>query len=75
MVEYKETFLNKIKSLLAYFVEFSNDGSMLLKIYPDDCAVGGADQRPIIIITHDENTFSSNDGQWKVWTWDGHGIL
>ena len=60
MVEYREIFLNKIKSLLSYFVEFSDDGSILLKVYLDDCAMGRLDQRLIIIITHDENTFSIN---------------
>lgn len=32
VVEYREIFLNEMKSLLLYFVEFSNDKSMLSKI-------------------------------------------
>lgn len=43
VVEYRETFLNEMKSLLLYFVEFSDDGSMLLKTYPENCATGGPD--------------------------------
>ena len=43
VVEYRETLLNEIKSLLPYFVEFSDDGPMLPKVYSDDCAVGGSD--------------------------------
>ena len=74
VVEYRKTFLDEMKSLLPYFVEFS-DGSMLPKEYPDDCAVGGSDKRPIIMITHDESTFSANDGRRKVWTLNGQGIL
>lgn len=71
VVEYRETFLNEMKSLLPYFVEFSNNGSILPKVYPDDCTVGGSDRRHIIMITHDESTFSANDvveryGLWKV---------
>ena len=66
MVEYKETFLNKIKSLLSYFVEFFNDGSMLPKIYLEDCAVGGLDQNPIIMITNDKSTLFTNNGRRKV---------
>ncbi len=66
VVEYRETFLSEMKSLLPYFVEFSDDGSILPKVYPNDCEVGGSDQRPILMITHDESTFSANDGRWKV---------
>ena len=75
VVEYRETFLSEMKSFLPYFVEFSDDGSILPKVYPDNCAVGGSNRRPIIMITHDESTFSANDGRRKVWTLDGHGIL
>ena len=64
-----------MKSLLPYFVEFSDEGSILPKVYPDDCEVGGSDRRPIIMITNDESTFSANDGCRKEWTLDGHGIL
>ena len=75
VIEYRETFLNEMKSLLPYFVEFFEDGTMVPKEYPDDCAVGGPDRRPIIMITHDENIFSANDGCRKVWTLYGQGIL
>ena len=64
-----------MKSLLPYFVGFSNNGSILSKIHPDDCAVEGSDQRPIIMIKYDEKTFSANEGRRKVWTLDGYGIL
>ena len=66
MVEYKETFLNKIKALLPYFVKFSEDGLILPKDYPKDCAVGGPNKRLIIMITHNESTFAANDGRQKV---------
>ncbi len=74
-MEYWETFLSEMKSLLSYFMEFSDDESILSKVYPDDYAVERLDQRPIIMITNDESTFSANDGRWKVWTLDGNGIL
>ena len=74
-MEYRETFLSEMKSLLPYFVGFSDDGSILPKVYLDDCAVRRQDQRPIIIITNDESIFSPNDGRRKVWTLDRHGIL
>lgn len=76
VVEYKKTFPSKMKSLLPYFVEFSNNRSILPKVYPDDCAVGSSNWRLIIMITtHDESTFFANNGCQKVWTLDGHGIL
>lgn len=56
-------------------MEFSNDGSILPKVYPDDCAVSGSNQKPIIMITHDESTRFANDGRQKIWTLEGHGIL
>ncbi len=55
-----------MESQLPYFVEFSDDGSMLPKIYLQDCAVSDLDRRPIIIIIHDERTFSANDGRRTV---------
>ena len=75
VVEYREIFLEEMKALLPYFVKFKEDGTILPKEYPDDCAVGGSDRRPIIMITHDESTFSTNDSRRNVWTFEGHGIL
>ena len=75
MVEYKERFLSEMKSLLPYFVEFSEDGSMLPKIYPEDCIVSGLDRRPVTMITCNESTFSANDRCRKVLSLDGHDIL
>ncbi len=43
VVEYRETFLSEMKSLLPYFVEFSDDRSILPKVYPNDCTVKGSD--------------------------------
>lgn len=57
MVEYKKPFLDEIKSLLLYLVEFSENESMLPKKYPDYQIVLGLDLRPIILITYDESTF------------------
>ena len=60
VVEYRKIFLNKMKSLLPYFVGFSNDGFMLPKIYLDDYAVERLDQKPIIMVIYDENIFLAN---------------
>ena len=75
VVEYRETFPSELKSLLPYFVEFSNDRSIVPKVYLDDCAIKGSDQRPIITIIHDESIFSANDDHRNIWTLDGHSIL
>ena len=53
MVEYRETFLSEIKSLSPYFVKFSDNGSILSKVYLENCIVGGSDQKLIIMITND----------------------
>ncbi len=75
VIEYRETFLTEMKSLLPYFVEFFEYGTILPKEYPDDCTVIGLDQRPIIRFTHDESTFFAKDRRRKVWTLNGQGIL
>lgn len=57
IVEYRKTFLEEMRLHLPYFVEFSEDGSILEKDCLDDCAVEGPNWRPIIMITHDKSTF------------------
>lgn len=64
--EYRETFLHEMKLFLPYFVEFSEDGTIVSKKYPSDCAIRKPEKRPIIMITRDESTFSANDGRKKV---------
>ena len=39
VVEYKKTFLDEMKSLLLYLVQFSDNGSMVPKEYRNDYAV------------------------------------
>lgn len=57
-----------MKEMEPYLVEFKEDGTMKDKNYPLDCAVGGKNRRPIIVITYDECTFSANGGIPKAWT-------
>lgn len=63
-----KNFLRRIEELKSYMVEFEKDGAIKEKVYPSDCAVEGEKQQPIIIITHDECTFSAKDGIRKAWT-------
>ena len=64
-----------MKSLLPYVVEFKEDGTVLPKQYPDDCAVGGPNRQSIIMITHDKSAFSVNDSRQKIWTLENHRIF
>ncbi len=45
VIEYRETFLNEMKSLLPYFVEFIEDGTIVPKEYSDDYAFSDNDGR------------------------------
>lgn len=71
----RQKFLKMIKDLEPYLVEFEEDGSMKAKSYPNDCAVGSNTRWPVIVIIHDECTFSTNDGIRKAWTWIGDTFL
>lgn len=75
VVEDWKKFLHQMEELKPYLVEFNEDRTMKEKIYPADCAVGGSDRRPVIVITHDECTFSANDGIRKAWTRKGDTFL
>ena len=75
VIEDRKKFLNTMKDLEPYLVEFEEDGSIKTKEYPDDCAVGGDKRRPVIVITHDGCTFLANDGIWKTGTQIGDTFL
>lgn len=62
---YAKRFMKKKGKSPATQVE-DLDLTMLPKEYPDNYAVGGPDQRPTIMITNDESTFSANDGCQKI---------
>lgn len=59
-------FLDEIKSLLLYLIDFSEDRCMLFKEYHNNCIVGDGDWKQIIMIKYDESTFSVNNGCQKV---------
>lgn len=65
VVEYWETFLEEMKSLLPYLVEFEEDSKILPNEYPSDCAVERSDRQPIIMIIHDKSIFSTNNSGKK----------
>ena len=75
VVEDRERFLKTMKELEPYRVEFEEDSTMKVKNYPLNCKVRGNERRPIIVITYDESTFSSNDGIRKTWTRIGNTFL
>ena len=61
VVEVRKNFLKKMEELKPYIVEFEEDGTMKAKTDPSDCAIGGPNRRPIVVITHDECTFFANN--------------
>ena len=73
--EYRETFLHEMKLFLLYFIEFFEDGTIVSKEYPSDCAMRRPKKRPIIMITYNESIFSINDRHKKVWILNSQGIL
>lgn len=75
MIEDWRHFLEVIEELELYLVEFDKTGQMIPKIYPSDCKVGANKRQPIIIITHDQCTFSSNKGSRFRWQKDGDTFL
>lgn len=66
IVEYKKISLNKIKTLLSYFIEFNKNSSISLKVYPKDYIVDCLNKGPIMMIKHNKNIFLANNGQQKV---------
>lgn len=66
VVEDCKIFLNKIKNLKPYIIEFNKDGTIKPKIYPWNCTVEGNNWQPIIMITHNECIFFANNKIKKV---------
>ena len=67
VVEDWKNFLKTISDLQLYLVEFDSKENIKDKIYPHDCQVGGTNRQSVIVITHDEYTFSANDGKTHGW--------
>lgn len=61
VVKDHENFINTIKDLKPYLVEFKEDGSIKTKNHQDDYTLKGDIYNLIIVITHDECTFSANN--------------
>lgn len=62
VVEDCVNFLKQIEELKPYIVKFHNNDAMKPKVYLFDYTVRDENCQPIIIITHDEYTFSKNNG-------------
>ena len=58
VVQDRNAFVRTLETLAHYLVEFNEDGTIKDKVYPPGCEVYGSESRPIILITHDEATFS-----------------
>ena len=75
VIKDRETFLETMKNLSPYLVEFDKDDNIALKSYLADCEMGRSQRQPIIFITHDECIFSSNDGPKSGWQRDGDTFI
>lgn len=75
VVEDRANFLKVMEDLKPDMVEFEENETMKAKVYPDDCVVEGQNRRLVKIITHDECTFSANDGVRQAWTKKGDTYL
>lgn len=61
MVEYRKTFLNKMKVIFTYFMQFSKNALILLKDYPKIYIIVGPNKWSIIMITFNRSTFLTNN--------------
>lgn len=75
IVEDRSNFLKKMEELKSYMVEFNKNSNIKPKIYPPNCTVESENQWLIIVITHNECTFSTNDSVQKGETWEGNTFL
>lgn len=66
MIKYKKEFLDKIKILLSYFVEFNENKSILPKKYYKNYIIKTLNWKPIIIIKYYKSIFLTNNSCWKV---------
>ena len=63
----QDIFLPKLKELEPRMVNWEEDSQGQLHIrYPDPELLGPI-EKPLILITHDESTFDSNDGRHHLW--------
>lgn len=75
VLEDRAKFLKFMKDLESYLVEFEADGTIKTKAYLEDCQVNEKNKKPVICITHNECTFSANDGKRAAWQLTGETFL
>lgn len=69
----QEVFIPALEELKPFMVRWQvADNGILEMIVPDNLPPG---QRPIILVTHDESTFDSNDGRRYAWMKEGEPPL
>lgn len=62
VVEYRDAFLSRMSVHAKYFFQY--DGDDMSSVTPPALS---SDQRPRILVTHDESCFSSHDGKATIW--------
>lgn len=61
VVEDHKVFLEKMKELKPYMIDFDKNGVIKPKVYLSDCAIEGNNQQRIIVITYNKYTFFANN--------------
>lgn len=74
---YRRGFIERLEYYWPRVVEFNDDGSIIDKDYPAGVTINATnpDMRPLILITHDESIFQSNDGHHQAWIHKGHHFI
>ena len=66
VVRYRqEVFSPAFNEIRPFLVTWGEEGHMIM---PQNHPPG---QRPLVVVTHDESTFSANDGSWRLWMENG----
>ena len=61
IVKDHKNFVKKMEKLKRYMIEFEEDGTIKPKVYLSACELNENNWQSIIVITHNEYTFSANN--------------
>ena len=61
----QEVFLPAFNEIRPFLVTWNEEGQMIM---PQNLPPG---QKPLVLVTHDESTFSANDGKRRLWMENG----
>lgn len=68
LIEDIKKFLNKIKNLKPYLIEFNKNDTIKDRIYVLNCIIVDEDYQLVIITTYNKYIFLINNSICKIWT-------